>query len=180
MKKYFFLTLTMLFAISLIAQEPLTYTEVVTLDGTSKDNLFTRSENWFAKAFRSSKDVIQTKSKEDGKIIGKALFEYNQSFLSGSATTKGVVKFTVSVFVKEGRYKYIISDFIHESFGANSIGLITLDKEYTGERKRGYTKNWYNKIWLDIKKQIDSEVMSLITSLKKTMQKESEIENDNW
>lgn len=54
----------------------ITYSEVIILDSTvNKSELYSRAREWFAKAFKSSKNVIQMDDKENGKIIGKALMQ---------------------------------------------------------------------------------------------------------
>lgn len=52
----------------------LTYQKVVEMPGIGKDILYQRSENYFIYNYGSGKDVIQTKDKEQGLIIGKGLW----------------------------------------------------------------------------------------------------------
>lgn len=54
----------------------LSYQTVVDVPGITKDELFLRAENFFISyynnSYKDAKDVIQTKDKEEGLIIGKA------------------------------------------------------------------------------------------------------------
>jgi hypothetical protein len=90
MKKLVFLTL-LLFALKSYAQDEVTlpvdssgntvYTEVINLDSTSKNDLYLRAKEWFAKTYKSSQSVIQMDDKEGGVISGKALTEFFCKFL---------------------------------------------------------------------------------------------------
>ena len=56
---------------------------------------------------------------QTGIIVGKAatLILDGDVPLSGSAETTGAVQYTITITVKEGRFKYTITDFIHEKLG---------------------------------------------------------------
>src|SRR6266496_2496034 len=50
------------------------FTEVVYVDSISKLLLYSRAREWFTKAFKSSKAVLDLDDKENGKLIGKGNF----------------------------------------------------------------------------------------------------------
>jgi hypothetical protein len=52
----------------------LMYQRIIEVPGQSASDLFTRAENYFVYNYESGKDVIQTKDKEKGLIIGKGLW----------------------------------------------------------------------------------------------------------
>jgi hypothetical protein len=168
--------------IAVFGQEPLTYTEVVQVDSVSKTELYNRAKLWFATVYNSANDVLQMDNKESGEIVGKAILKYNPTVFSGSEQTKGNIKYTIKVFVKDGRYKYEITDFIHDpygnQYGKSSMGLITTEKECPTPKPMA--KAWSNKVWDDIKNQIDSNMKSLIVSLKGDMSKKSESKKSDW
>jgi len=86
----------------------ITFTEVVIVDSTTtKDQLFERAQDWFVKAYGSGKEVIQLADKELGKIIGKALIPFGKDM--------GYIYYTISIYVKDGKYKYVLTDFYHKS-----------------------------------------------------------------
>ncbi len=180
--KKLMLTFTILTAISLsvYGQEPLTYTEVVQVDSVSKSELFNRAKLWFATAYNSANDVLQIDNKEEGEIIGKANMNYTPTVFSGGYTIKGSIKYTIKIFVKEGRYKYEITDFIHDPYGNQdgNMGLITTDKE--NPNPKPMAKKWSNKVWDDIKTQIEQNMITLIVSLKDGMAKTTESKKDDW
>ncbi len=164
-------------------QVQLTYTEVIPVDSISKNELYNSAKLWFTTVYNSAKDVLQMDNKDEGQIIGKAIIRYYPKVFVGSETTKGNINYIIKVFVKDGRYKYEITDFVHHpdagGSGRNSgnFGLITTDNEYPNAKS---AQNWYNKVWSDIKNQIEQNILPLIVSLKEGMNKPSETKKDNW
>ncbi|MFN4811913.1 MAG: DUF4468 domain-containing protein, partial [Bacteroidota bacterium] len=80
----------------------ITYSEVVYFDSlANKQELFSRAREWFAKAYKSSTNVIQMEDKESGKIIGKALMQVYHRAL-GSDQPSGYINYTISIYIKDG------------------------------------------------------------------------------
>jgi hypothetical protein len=182
MKKISYLILFMLFAVksNLYCQEfPLdsktnlyTFTDVVIVkDSVSKDELFNRSKNCFVSLFKNSQKVIQEENRENGVIVGKGNIKVYAKAL-GMTAPAGYVNFTISLYVKNGRYKYIISNFIHEGSGSNMPSVGNLENEKPG------SFSWTNKQWNDVKNQVYNEIDNIIVTIKLEMNKKSEIKND--
>jgi hypothetical protein len=182
--KKFTMTFTIMTVITMavFGQETMIYTEVIQNDSVSQNELYNRAKLWFATAYNSANDVLQIDNKEEGQIIGKAVMKYNPIVISGSEQTKGIIKYTIKIFVKEGRYKYEITDFIHDAYGnqygKSSMGLITTEKECPNPKPMA--KSWSNKVWDDIKSQIAENMTLLISSLKEGMTKTTESKKNNW
>lgn len=172
-----------LFSFSQETSKELIYTNVVKLDSITKANeLYSIAKSWFAEKYNSAQDVIQLDDKENGKIIGKGKFKYNSNVFSYSNGTKGYISYTISIAVKDGRYKYEIKNFIHEGNslnpgGAASLGLITADEECPCTIS---TKGWRKKVWDDIKKQIEDCVSPIISSLNSYMEKGVIKKEEKW
>jgi hypothetical protein len=181
----FLLTISLLLFLSLSikAQKPLTFEDVVTIDSTlMQESLYNRGHNWVVSIFKNPQKVIQLDDKQGGQIICKGNFAYNQKkfIWGGSETTKGYINFTIKLFFKNGRYKYVFTDFIHEPINdGNSFGVITTEEEYPGKMSLT-SKSWRKWIWDDIKEQIDLNVKIFEASLLEEMNKKSELENNNW
>jgi uncharacterized protein with TBP-like fold DUF4468 len=181
MYKYIFLPLALIFSLRSYSQDslrtPVAYSEVIKIDTTlSSNELYLRARAWFAESYRSAQDVIQMDDKENGKIIGKGNIKYTSRIFAGSGGTKGWIRYTISIQVKNGRYKYEISDFYHEGNPLNSgdqlsFGLITNEIECPYKIGMWMSKGWRNKVWNDIKQTIDTNIRSLIESLKLSMGK---------
>ncbi len=186
MKKVTFLGVVLLMTLSFntYGQTALNYSEVIKVDSISKDELYNRAKIWFAIACNSSKDILQMDNKEEGQIIGKAKMSYNPTILNASGRTYGIINYTIKLYLKDGRYKYEITDFIHVPTGNSSYGnlpfdLITTDVNSPIQHKGQY-KSWNDKVWNDIKNQISDKITPLIESLKKSMLKKAETKNENW
>jgi hypothetical protein len=167
MKNLVVLSLLTVFALGkAVAQDSYGLTEVIQVENVSQKELYGRAKLWFINAFKSSKDVIQSEDAEQGMIVGKALFSYKpRNIMMGDVA--GTVNYAVKVFVKDGRYKYDITDFRHEK-----CGMITTDEDCPC--KFALTKGMNNKIWNDVKENCKKEAESLINDLKKKMSKKSE------
>lgn len=169
-----------IFAIPALAQgqTAITYDEVIELEGVSKDDLFNRGNHWMINVFKDPNKVIQLKDKEGGQIIGKGNFSYKQSKNGWGASiqTEGVVNFTVKLFFKEGRYRYILTDFTHD---ANwPFGLVT-DASDCGCKFPLANKKWKWNIWNDLKEQINAKVETIVNSLESSMKKKTGVD-DEW
>lgn len=81
--------------------------ETVDMPGVSKDKLYQRAVEWFNETFKNTKAVIQSQDKEAGTFYAKGAFEF---FLSGRTD---VITFSINIAVKDGKYRYVISDFNH-------------------------------------------------------------------
>lgn len=183
MKKLLLIIVLIVFYTIGFAQEskPIEFTGVIDVEGVSASELKSRCLNWIAIAFNDSKSIIVPSS--DDQLIAKPLISYSPSVLTWSERTKGTIKYTLHLQFKDNKFRYILSDFIHEgnsfaSSGSIDFGLITTDFEYTRPIS-GSTKGWKNKVWNDIKAQIDQSILPLVESLKKGMLKENK-GNDNW
>lgn len=166
--KFFILPFLVLFSFISNAQDPLKFSEVINVENVSQKEFFGRAKVWLAKSYKSSKDVIQTSDAETGQIIGKALYEFKPKSFMGSEAVKGAIAYTISIYCKDGKYKYVIEDFRHEKFG-----LLTTAEE--GEFSMfGSSKAFKKKTWEDMKKQSEEEAKGLSESLKLAMGKKSE------
>lgn len=155
----------------------ISYTEVVGIQGVSKAELYARGATWFAKTYGSSKAVLEISDKEDGKLMGKALTEV--SFKNPPLGTRygGLVNYTITVQVKDDKYKYTITDLSHISGTDNLIapgGALENEKKPKGTTMRGLTGQGgfpSQKQWEQIRENADQNIVALIASLKKGMAK---------
>ena len=149
----------------------ISYTEVVTVnDSASKDELFSRTKSCFAHLFKSSKNVIQNEDKDSGIIIGKGNIKAYARAL-GNDYDGGFVNFTITIACKDGRYKYVITDFVHEGTGSKMPSGGNLENESA--------RTWTNKQWKTMKSQIDTEIKNLISLIKSEMDKPTP-QNEKW
>jgi len=133
----------------------ITYSEVVQADGNQSE-LYSRAREWFAKTYNSSMKVIQMDSKE--KIVGKALTHMRKYY--------GYINYTISIYLKDGKYKYEVTDLYHTGEYAGD-GVTIPDfgacEEMIGSKKKKFV--YYLT-------QSDNDIKSLIASLKESMSKQ--------
>lgn len=156
------------------------YTEVIEMPNIAKDALYSRAYEWFAKTFNSAQNVIQMQDKEAGKIIGKGIFDdMNSPGPLGMAGVKGYMKFTISIYLKDGKYKYEITDFVHEGIWTgepygdpSNGGALENEKPDCGRSVISLGK------WEKVKIKANERALLLIESLNKAMT--VEVAGDNW
>ena len=155
-----------------IETNTITYTEVVVLDTTlKKDELYSRSREWFAKTYKSANSVIQMDEKEEGKIVGRASIP-----VTYKGSSAGSISYSVSVYIKDGKYKYEFTNFQHQgpgnmqSFGSCTKMLNTTDKVMGISMQKTYN-NYLN--------QMHTDIIETISSLKSTLALKS-ISTKEW
>jgi len=156
------------------------YQEVCIVDSVGAKELLSRSKIWFAKTFNSSKDVLQNIDDENHIIIGKALMRAHAQFYG--ERTWGYVKYSVSIYCKDNRFKYVITDFYHEgdaiataSTYTPSVGLLSINTIESGGFS-GYRKKDLDRLCVEINENINL----LVKSLKIDMNKKIETKSDKW
>jgi hypothetical protein len=134
-----------------------TYSEVVQVDSTTKSSLYKKAKRWFITTYKSAKDVVQLDDQESGEITGKGSFKISYY------TREPNISHTISVYVKDGRYKYLITQL---SYSDNQNEKFSIEN---------FPNSWGGKKKLYLK--VDEEIMSIISSLKKYM---SAPDKDDW
>jgi hypothetical protein len=86
----------------------ITYTNVVNLDGTTKDVLYKRAKNLGIAGAGTQKD-----DPTQGVYIYKGSFNVSYRAPQPGLQHTGKVDYQVTLACKDGRYKYIITNFIH-------------------------------------------------------------------
>ena len=147
----------------------ITYQEVVELPNLTAEKLYLRAKEWFSSAFVSGKNVIDFDDNKGFKIIGKGTINIIFKNELGNVGDGGNVSFTLSLFFKDNRYKYIITDFIHEqSPGMTSRSAIGghLENEKPACGKYLLPMKYWEKVHESTQIQIEQLILSLNKFLK--------------
>ncbi len=175
--RYLATALILFTTISILAQEPITYEKVIKADSIDKSDLFFMINDWFATNYNSAQDVIQLSDKEKGAIIGKGVTDYFYGEKYSNNSFNGHLDYTIKVYVKDNRYKVIITNIKHK--GVSSLGLITSDSLHT--TKKGWMKKYNNEAWINVKDKSSQFADDVFESLEiETSKQNSEINNDDW
>jgi hypothetical protein len=159
------------------------YKGVVNVDSVSKQELYLRAREWFVNSFKQSNSVIQMDDKESGTIIGKGNTSISVNSMFGSVEY-GFIRFTVSVYIKDGKYKYSFTDFKQQDWrvgGSPNSGVIRGDLgnvECMYNYDCGYKMSWTRKGFNKILNDLNDTILDLISSLGKSMS--SSAKKDEW
>ncbi|HOY32118.1 MAG TPA: DUF4468 domain-containing protein [Bacteroidales bacterium] len=153
-------------------------TEVITIDSVSKDILYSTAQSWFAKNFNDSKNVLEITDKESGKLFGKGKVALGN--LHGS------LSFTITIIVKENKYKYTFSDFTSTDVMMTNVyhttptnGIRYYDFGPFNQEKPNFQGTLHSKkCWAKMQQQALIIIDNLIQNLKDFMSKNSKSEND--
>lgn len=154
------------------------FSDVVKVDSVSSSELYTRARQWVAVNFVSAKDVIQMDDKQSGTFIVKAMTDVRTTFMVKSPC--GVVTYTLTINVKDGRYKYSFSNLWHSTdYNVSPRSTIITPGDLRNEKPGGGIMSMGMKNWNGIKQQAKDSIELLIVSLKQSMNKQSP-KTDNW
>lgn len=88
------------------------YQEVVKLDSLTKDEIYNRAKRMFTKLFKDSRNVLELDDKEAGTLIGNGNTDVHYS--TGLGAGHATFWFTITIDVKEGRYRLTLNGFDNE------------------------------------------------------------------
>jgi hypothetical protein len=143
----------------------ITYLEVVDATGVKPADLTKVVKDWAAK------QGFTLKEEAADKLVYNASTTVDYPSVNGSSTEKSAVTFTLSVFIKDGKYRYIATDFVHvgdvkTKAAGGKLENITPDC--------GATK-MTSKSWVLIKNKVNSNLLALTADLKRVVK---EFQND--
>lgn len=142
----------------------ITYTGVVQVPGVSQAALYARAAEWMAKVYNSSKAVIELNDPQNGKIIG------NGAHIIPVRTALvwpdlGYAEYSISIFCKDGRYKYTITRLRH----LRSVHFLG---DY-GAFEQEHTKLG-DELWNYMKLDVTSHCVKLVSELAQVMTKKAD------
>ena len=143
----------------------ITYLEVVDATGVKPADLLKVVKEW------ATKQGFTIKEETAEKLVYNASTNVDYPNINGSATEKSAVTFTLSIFIKDGKYRYIATDFVHvgdlkTKAAGGKLENVTPDC--------GATK-MTSKSWVLIKTKTNSNLTALTGDLKRVVK---EYQND--
>ena len=142
-----------------------TYIEVVDAAGMTAKDLFKAAKDWgVAKGLEVKKEDEAT-----GEIVFAGKMPVDYTGMKGKAE-KGIINYSFSIFIKDGKYRFIATDFIHEGVGSDpSGGKLEAVSPVCGPGRMS------SSTWLMIKKRTSSGMDAIVADLKRVIK---EIQND--
>jgi hypothetical protein len=143
----------------------ITYLAVVDATGVKPADLTKVVKEW------ATKQGFKLKEEVADKLVYDANTTVDYPNINGSATEKSAVTFSLSIFIKDGKYRYIATDFVH-------VGDVKV-KAIGGKLENvtpecGATK-MTSKSWVMIKTKTNSNLIALTDDLKRVVK---EFQND--
>lgn len=170
MKNILTLVFSMLAATFCFAQLPvdsttkkITFTETVAVNGAKKDELYTRAKN-----LNQLRENVKKDDKVEGTYSYKGSFPVKYPAPQQGMTHSGVVNYVVTIFVKDGKYKYTITDLVHQSEKGNGGKL-----EGANPECNKYVLSTHG--WAAIKKQAKEQMDLLVSKIKANMDPKGDV-----
>ncbi len=139
----------------------ITYTEVVTVGSVKKAELLKRAQTW-----ATTGSFAPANHQTAGEYRCKGKFNVQYPSIAPGKTDKGTVAFIATIYGKDGKYKYVFTDFTHQDiFGRGDGGKLENATPECG--KFIMTTASWNKI----KEQAQVKMEELVVSLKAEMGK---------
>lgn len=145
----------------------ITYKEVVTVPGHPGE-LFNRAISWINTQYKNPAEATKVRDQASGVIDIIHRIELTRDD-KGVARPAGIVDYAMKLEMKEGRYRYTITNFNYKDISRKPI-------EYWLDKKdKAYNPEFDNYL-----KQVDDFMRKLIESLKAGMQPPAPKKEDAW
>jgi hypothetical protein len=153
----------------------ISYIGVVEQEETGSDSLYIRAKRWATQKFAggASKAIFDVDKKNQKLVINGWLpaFAYGNKY---SKRDIGRFEFKVTIWIKEGRYKYQISNFVHEGV-----------KPVQGNASRNYFEYYYTSTTSikgndQILRFADRDINLLIENMKKNLKDPVVVDEEEW
>lgn len=143
-----------------------TYTKVIEVPGTTQEQLYTRAANWVAstEVYRvaSSKQLQEASDKSQLIVSGetRARGPMNQ--------VVGTVSHSLTIYCKDGRYKYVLTNLREETNSTKPTGLGS-GGAFENEKPACGFMLMFPAAWNNIKRHTDEDVQELLARLTTAM-----------
>jgi hypothetical protein len=141
------------------------YSGVVEVAGATQDQLYSRAFDWIAKT-HSATAATALQDKEKGKLSvqGTTHPHYHGNEF-------GSVTHTLSIYVKDGKYKYDFTNFRHDYVVAGQHGGDASLGPFENEepKKMIAMSGLMHRVWNSIRNETDTQVKEMIASLETAM-----------
>jgi hypothetical protein len=138
----------------------------------TKSELYTRARQFIALQFKDSKAVIQMDDKEAGKLIGKGVFVLYAVAALG-ISSGSYIEFTVTIDVKDNKYRCVLSDFYHTGIVGRTDGG-GVGGDLNNEKPEGGIGRKY---WVRIKDATYQEAQKFIKDFDNAMKSPAQSDN---
>ena len=141
--------------------QKITYSEVVTINKVKKGELLKRTQNWAAAG-----QYVPLKQQAADQYQCRGQFNVSYPSITAGKTDKGLVTYSTAVYCKDGKYKYVLTDFSHRGLdGRGDGGKLENSTPACGKFIMSVAS------WNKIREQTHAEAESAVASLKAALEK---------
>ena len=147
----------------------ITYQGIVQVPGASQADLYARAAAWAARTYSLPSQITPHPETGELTVKGQQIVMLRTTYaevLRGSYA--GVVHHTLAIYVKDGRYKYVLTNLTHDATGVphlHSGGALEQDRASLF----GYAGLGSQKPWEELKVEATRDVRHLMTGLQEAM-----------
>jgi hypothetical protein len=147
----------------------ITYQGVVQVPGVSQADLYARAAAWATRTYPVPGQLSLHPETSELTVKGQRVVTLRTTYaevLRGSYA--GVVHHTLAIYVKDGRYKYVLTDLTHDATGVPNLRSGgTLEQDHAS--LFGYAGIGSRKPWDELKVEATRDVRHLMTDLQEAM-----------
>lgn len=150
-----------------------TFLEVVNAEGLTAQQIYDLTKTW-----AKEKGYVVTEDVAGSKLYFDAHTSVHYPSVKGGGTTeKGIVHFKLQGFFKDGKYRLILTDFVHEGEGKLPDGG-KLEAQTAACGKIKMT----GRAWVTIKNKTRENAETLIADIKRVIKEvqKDPANNDDW
>lgn len=148
------------------------YEKIVSIDSSTKENIYKGVKSWGVNAFRSQKDVLQADDKELGLIAYKYWFDetFNAPPVLGTkVSSEWKYWATMKIFIRDAKVKIIVQDVDIKEIGGATPSIRTLRADIEPYYKKGmFGKSYRDKYFEEAKinfQKADKSIVAMIDEL---------------
>jgi hypothetical protein len=149
----------------------ITYEGVVTVPGVSQSDLYKRAATWIAGAYSQGNATGLREDLTTGVLSlqgARPVAVHNLYEGVMRSSYAGVVRHTLTIYVKDGRYKYVLTNLTHDAVGTpNMRSGGPLEQERSS--LFGYAGLGSHKPWTDMKVEATRDARHLMAELRAAM-----------
>lgn len=151
----------------------ITYSGVVEQEESGVDSLYIRARRFAEKNFGKSKEVFESEKRNQKLVVVGTIpaYAYINKYNKRSI---GKYEFKMTILVKEGRYKYVISNLVHEG-----------QQPAQGKSSRNYFEYYYTsntnvQAFDRILRYADFDIQQTIKKFELAMKEPKLVDEDDW
>lgn len=145
------------------------FMEVVPMDDIDKLELFRRSRNWMMSYYKNPTGFLEEADSVNGQLVMKPQFATYRILKNGVKVQSAIVKYTLVLGFKDGRYRYEIKDV-----NLKATSYFPIEKLFN-ETDPNIEDN-YNTL-----NEANQNILELINNLKESMKEPSvKVKKDEW